>query len=468
MGKEIIYSIKERNIILSFAFFASFMATFMGSSVNIALPEIAKEFNLNAITLSWVSLSFLLAAAVTNLPAGWISDLYSKKKIILIGLLIYILAMIITIMSKNTFFLLLSRVLNGLTGPFVFASSTSLLIYAFPKEQRGGVIGINSAAVYLGLSTGPFFGGFLSHNLGWRSIFIFILVICVILFFYLALKVKEDKTEKLKHKFDWTGIILYAFSVVLLIYGLSNITEKAGKIFTITGFLGLITFIAAENNVKHPVLPINLFSENITFLFSNLSALIHYTATFGITFLLSLYFQYIRGLTPQNAGIIIMAQPLIMMLFSPLSGKLSDKIEPAYLASFGMALTATGVLALSFIDKNTEFFLIILMLFLTGFGFAFFSSPNTNAVMSSVDKLNYGIATGILGTMRLVGQMLGLAISTMIFSIFLGKSKIKPENFDAFMKSMKILFIIFFILSMFGTFASLMRGKIRGNVNNFV
>jgi MFS family permease len=196
-------------------------------------------------------------------------------------------------------------------------------------------------------------------------------------------------------------------------------------------------------------------------LFSNLAALIHYTSTFGITFLLSLYLQYVRGLTPQNAGIIIMAQPFVMMLLSPLAGRLSDKIEPAYLASSGMALTAIGLLLLSTINMNTGLLFIIVVLSFIGFGFAFFSSPNTNAVMSSVDRKYYGIASGVLGTMRLMGQMFGLAISTMMFSFFIGRAKIGPENFDLFIKSIKILFFIFFVLCTFGVFASMARGKVR-------
>ncbi|MCX8093617.1 MAG: MFS transporter, partial [Candidatus Goldbacteria bacterium] len=458
---EITYSKEERYIILVFAFFASFMATFMGSSVNIALPDIGKEFNLNAIVLSWVALSFLMTAAISNLPSGWFSDIYSKKKIILIGLIIYIFAIILTIISKTTFLLITSRVIHGLAGPLIFASSSALLVNAFPKEQRGRVLGINSAAVYLGLSTGPFFGGILAHNFGWRAIFIVVLFICVILFFYFAFKVKQDNPEKTDKKFDLIGLILYVFSIIFLIYGLSNITEAIGKIFAFIGFIGIIVFIIVENNITQPILPVKLFRENIMYMFSNIAALIHYTSTFGITFLLSLYLQYVRGLTSQNAGLIVMTQPFMMMILSPLAGRISDKIEPAYIASSGMGLTALGLLILSTINTNTELRFIVFTLAFIGIGFAFFSSPNTNAVMSSVSREFYGIASGVLGTMRLMGQMFGLAISTMMFSFFLGKSKITPSNFDMFMKSIKMLFFIFFILCVFGVLASMARGRVR-------
>lgn len=459
--QNITYTKEERNIILIFAFFASFMATFMGSSVNIALPAIGKEFNLNAIVLSWVALSFLLTSAISTMPAGWLSDVFSKKSIILIGLSIYIFALIFTILARNTFFLIISRIIHGLSAPLIFSSSSALLVYAFPKEQRGKVLGINSAAVYLGLSTGPFFGGVLVHKFGWRSIFMLVMVISIILLFYFTLRVRKDEVISSSHNFDVTGIILYICAIVSFVYGLSNISENSGKIFTLIGFFGIIIFIFFENKISNPVLPIKLFRENVVYLFSNLAALIHYTSTFGITFLLSLYLQYVRGLTPQNAGIIIMAQPFVMMLLSPLAGRLSDKFEPAYLASSGMALTAIGLLLLSTINMNTGLLFIIVVLAFIGFGFAFFSSPNTNAVMSSVDRKYYGIASGVLGTMRLMGQMFGLAISTMMFSFFIGRAKIGPENFDLFIKSIKILFFIFFVLCTFGVFASMARGKVR-------
>ncbi|MBP7792911.1 MAG: MFS transporter [Candidatus Goldbacteria bacterium] len=461
MKNEITYDNYEKNIILIFAIFASFMTTFMGSSVNIALPAIAKEFNFNAIILTWVALSFLMTSAVSNLPSGWLSDIYGKKNIILTGLLIYIFALILTMTSKTASVLIISRVIHGIAGPLISASSSALLVHVFPKEQRGRVLGLNSAAVYLGLSTGPFFGGVLAHNFGWRSIFTAVLAACIILFFFFAFKVKKDNPLKPKQKFDVLGMILYATSIITFIYGLSNITEKSGKISAFSAIFCMILFVFVELRITHPVLPVQLFRNNPAFLFSNLAALIHYSSTFGISFLLSLYLQYVRGLSPQNAGIIIMAQPLVMMLLSPLAGRISDKIEPAYLASSGMAITATGLLILSTININTELVFIVFVLAFIGFGFAFFSSPNTNAVMSSVSREHYGIASGVLGTMRLIGQVLGLAISTMIFSIFLGKSKIEPSNFDMFIKSMHVLYVIFFVLCVFGVFASMARGKVR-------
>jgi MFS family permease len=220
-------------------------------------------------------------------------------------------------------------------------------------------------------------------------------------------------------------------------------------------------FVRWEMAVKNPVLDISLFRGNRTFALSNLAALIHYCATFAITFFLSLYLQYIKKLNPQSAGSILIFQPIVMAICSPFAGRLSDRIEPRIVASMGMALTATGLFLLAFLHANTPLGFIIADLILIGLGFALFSSPNTNAVMSSVEKRFYGVASGTLGTMRLTGQMFSMGIAILIFAIHLGHTQITPEYYPLFLKSTRSAFIFFGILSSGGVLASFARGKIR-------
>ncbi|MBA7589362.1 hypothetical protein ES708_31444 [subsurface metagenome] len=219
-------------------------------------------------------------------------------------------------------------------------------------------------------------------------------------------------------------------------------------------------FVWYEFRTEDPLFEMRLLSRSRVFAYSNLAALIHYSATFAIGFMLSLYLQYIKGLQPHEAGFILVAQPLIMAVFSPLTGKLSDKIQPRILASAGMTASALGLFLLIFINKNTSVTALLLILVLLGIGYALFSSPNTNAIMSSVERKYYGIASGSVGTMRMVGQMFSMGIALMLFSLFLGRVEINPEYFDDFMQVMKISFIIFTFLCTGGVFASLARGKI--------
>ena len=208
-----------------------------------------------------------------------------------------------------------------------------------------------------------------------------------------------------------------------------------------------------------PILDITLFANNQVFAFSNLAAFINYSATFAVGFLLSLYLQYIRGLTPGAAGLVLVAMPVVQAVFSPLTGRLSDRIEPRLLASSGMALTAAGLLLLIFIGTDTALWYIIACLVMLGAGFALFSSPNVNAVMSSVDRKSLGVASATLATMRLTGQMFSLGIAMLLISLFMGRVQVTPDVYPQYILSLQTALAIFTALCIGGIFASMARGK---------
>jgi MFS family permease len=254
---------------------------------------------------------------------------------------------------------------------------------------------------------------------------------------------------------------VYGLALVALMYGISRLPALWGAGLILAGVLGLGLFVWWEVRVAHPVLNMDLFRNSAAFTFSSLAALIHYSATFAVTFLLSLYLQHIKALSPQNAGLVLVAQPAVMAALSPFAGRLSDRIASRVLASAGMAVTVVGLLALTFLSGQTTLGFIIFSLMLLGFGFALFSSPNMNAIMSSVESRYYGIASAMVGTMRLIGQMLSMAIATLIFVIYIGKVQITPEYYPVFLTSLRTAFIIFAVLCFGGIFASLARGKAR-------
>ena len=213
--------------------------------------------------------------------------------------------------------------------------------------------------------------------------------------------------------------------------------------------------------MPHPVFEVRLLILNRVFAFSCLAALIHYGATFGVTFLMSLFLQYIKDLSPQQAGIVLIAQPVVMALLSPFAGKLSDRVEPRWLASAGMGVTALALLLLSRIGAATPLWAIVACLAILGFGFALFSSPNMNAIMSSVEKRHYGVASGSVATMRLLGQTLSLGIVTLLFGLLIGRAQITPEHHPAFILSARYALLIFFALCLGGIYFSFSRGQLR-------
>ena len=244
-------------------------------------------------------------------------------------------------------------------------------------------------------------------------------------------------------------------------YGFSLLPDWTGAVLIAVGLVGFVGFGLWELNTRSPVLDLGLFRNNRTFTFSNLAALIHYSAVFAVSFLLSLYLQYIKGLPPQRAGLILIFQPVVQFLFSPAAGRLSDRVEPRILASAGMMLTATGLFLLVFLSPATPLWVIIIDLILLGFGYALFSSPNMNAIMGSVERKFYGVASGMLATMRLIGQMLSMGIATLLFALFLGRVEITPDLYPLFATSARVAFAVFAILCVIGVFASLARGDIR-------
>jgi len=443
---------------------SSFITPFMGSSINIALPSIEKEFQMDAVLLSWVATSYLLAAAVSLVPFGRLADIYGRKKIFQYGIIIFTIASLLSAISLSTPMLIFSRVFQGLGSAMIFATGIAILTSVFPPWQRGKVLGINVAAVYIGLSLGPLLGGFLTQYFTWRSVFLLNIPLGMIILFLILYKLKGEWADAKGEKFDLIGSLIYCLAFIAIMYGMSTLPAMRGLWLILLGIIGISAFVKWEDRVKNPVFKINLFRTNRLFAFSNLAALINYSATFAVTFLLSLYLQNIKGLNPQSAGLILVAQPIVMAIFSPFAGSLSDRIEPRIVASAGMTLTTIGLLLLTYINKETTLLFIVVSLIILGFGFALFSSPNTNAIMSSVEKRFYGIASGAVGTMRLQGMMISMGIVTLVFAVFIGRVQITMAYYPVFIKCVKFAFVIFSILCFGGIFASLIRGKIRGNI----
>lgn len=435
---------------------SSFLTPLSLSALNVALPSIGRTFSLNAIELSYIAFFYLLSSSIFLLPFGKIADIYGRKRVFLYGNLIFTISSLFLAISKSYPFLLIFRVIQGFGGAMIFGTAVAILSSVFKEGERGKVLGINVAAVYLGLSFGPFIGGFLTYYFGWRSIFLLNVPFGLIILLFTFQKLKIDWAKK--EPFDYRGTILYVFAIFLLTYGFSLLPKKSGFFAILFGVLSLIFFVFAEKGKSHPLLELTLFSSNRLFLFSNISALINYSATFATAFLLSLYLQHIRSLSPKEAGFVLVLQPFVQAILSPFAGRLSDKVESRIIASLGMGLTALGLFLFFFLDFSSSFYFVLFVLFVLGFGFGLFSSPNTNAIMSSVGKEYYGLASSIIATMRLLGQMFSMAIATMMFSFFMGDRELIPSNYPFLLESIKNTFLISSILCFFGIFTSLSRG----------
>jgi EmrB/QacA subfamily drug resistance transporter len=451
----------SREVTLVITSIAVFSMPLMMSSVNIALPSIGKELAMEAVLLGWVNTSYLLSTAAFLIPFGRLADIFGRKKIFVFGLFISTISSFLCAVSNSAAMLISFRVLQAIGASMMFGTALAILTSVFPAEERGRAFGINVAAVNLGLSIGPFIGGVLTQYLGWRSIFFLgalLGLISIILAFW---KLKGEWAEARGERFDIVGSIAYSLSLTIMMYGFSVLTTPLGIALVFVGLLGMLAFMRWETKTASPVFDLDIFRENIVFVFSNLAAMINHSATFAVTFLLSLYLQYTKGLSPQTAGLILVASPAVLVIFSPIAGRLSDRVEPRKVASSGMAFSCVALLLFVFLSEVTSLGLIVAGLVILGFGMAFFGTPNANAIMGSVGKRFWGVASGTLGTTRTIGMMLSMGIVMILFSIYIGKAQITPEYYPAFLRSTKAAFAICAAICFCGIFAQLAGRKAR-------
>jgi len=439
----------------------SFVTPFMGSAINVALPSIGEQFQMDAVLLSWIATSYLLAAAAFLVPLGKLADIHGRKRTYTYGMILFTVASLLCAAADSPAMLILFRVLQGIGAAMIFSTGMAILTSVFPPEERGTALGITVAAVYIGLSVGPFVGGWLTQHYSWRAVFLFNGPFGIVTVVLILMKLKEEWAEAASDKFDLVGSFVYVICLTTLMYGLSLVPAAGSVWLFLVAACAAAVFIRREASLENPVLDLSLFRSNRVFAFSSLAALLNYSATFAVTFLLSIYLQHVNGLSPEDAGLVLMTQPAVMAAFSPLAGRLSDRIEPRIVASAGMALTAVGLLSLSMLREESTLAYIILDLVVLGLGFALFSSPNMNAIMSSVNKGFYGIASGALGTMRLLGQMLSMGIATLVFALFVGRVQIAAVDHPSLLKSCRYAFLAFSALCFAGILASLVRGRLR-------
>ncbi|MBN2729289.1 MAG: MFS transporter [Bacteroidales bacterium] len=451
---------KEQRPLLIAILISSVLGPFLSSAMNVALPQISDDLNMNATELSWVNMSFLLASAAFMIPLGKIADRVGRKAIFILGNIIVLITAIFCVTVSDSFVFLSLRFIQGIGSSMMFVTSMAIITSAFPKEQRGKYIGFAVTAVYLGLSAAPFLGGIFITIFDWKSLFIITIINSVIVILLMMLHKGKDWKEERKMRFDITGSVVFVIFMTLFMYGFAHlIDDTLSQILCGTGAAGLVLFVVIEFQQKNPVFDVRFFASNRVFAFSNLAALINYACTFAVAFLLSLYLQKSRGLNPKDTGLILVIQPIIMAIVANIAGRLSDKYSQRLLASMGMMLSAIGIALLFFVQIDSSFTLIYVALFVLGIGFGLFSTPNTHAVMNAVEPKQFGMASASISTMRISGQMISMGLAALFINWLLGSAKIEPHNSILIVDVMHYVFGIFFVLSIWGIYLSMARDK---------
>lgn len=453
--------LNSQNYVLIVAAIASFLTAFLTNAASMVIPYIAVDLGMNNIVQNWVATIFLLTIAVFSVPLGTLSGKYGLKKSFVLGLLIFLFGSIFCALSFDSVTFLSSRVIQGIGATFLNVVGMALVVSSLPPQHRGRGIGLTVASVYIGLSLAPVLAGVLSNNFGWQSIFYLVVPFILLILVITVLKIKESYKDSDK-PFDLKGSIVYSFGILAFVYGFTILNQLLGQILVVFGIALLSLFAYIEMNTEFPVFDVRLF-KNSKFLSSNIASLISYLATFVTTLIINYHLQYIRGFDPQSAGFIIVLMPVMMAIFAPFAGRLSDKIKPQILSATGMGIATVALFLMIFLNESTPIYLIGLSLFLQGIGFGLFGSPNTNVIMGSVPPRDIPSASSAVSTVRVVGQTMSMGMLTVIFAIVMGSVKILPEYYPQLIQSSQIAFAIATIFGVVAIIASLVGLKSKDN-----
>ena len=451
---------REKKIILLVASLSSFLVPYTGSSITVALPAMAAQFSADAVTLGWITSAYVLSAAVFIIPFGRYADIVGRRKIFLYGVSVFTLASLACAMAPDETTLIAFRLLQGVGGAMLFATSVAIVTQVYGPGERGAALGITIATVYTGLSIGPFLGGVLTDSFGWPAIFLVNVPLGIITIALTMREIRHEWADAAGERFDMEGACVYCLMLFSAVYGMLLLPDRSGIAWMILAVACAVLFRWWERRTASPLMDLSVFSGNRTFVFSNVAAMINYGATFGVGVLLSLYLQYIRGFSAETTGLILIAQPVVQVVFSLIAGRLSDRVEPRIIATAGMAATTLGLFIFVFLTPSTPLWLIVGSLMILGLGYGTFSPPNTNAIMSSVAKEHLGIASGMNATMRYLGQLLSMAIAMISFSLFIGNVAITPAVYPMLLASVTAGFAAFAALGVIGIAASYVRGSI--------
>ena len=451
--------IREKSSVIYVSVITSFITTFMGSALNLSVPALEKEFHVSAGTVSWVITIYMLTCASFAVPFGRLGDRVERRRILYMGILIFSISSAAAVFSAGIGFFLAARIMQGIGASMIFSTNIAILVGAFDEDMRGKVLGYSTCATYVGLSAGPVAGGILNYNFGWRSVFIATAIVSAVAFCVAFFRLPYSKKTEFERKPpDLAGNILFAISVILLMYGISSLRQGRVSLFILgSGIASFIVFIYRESKARNPLVDLKIFRDNPSFLLLNLAAMINYGANFVMSYMLSVYLQIIKGMTSQLAGVILVTNTAVMAVLSPYMGKLSDRLSPSKLSALGMSLCAASLFIFSGLTQDTSTVKIIFTLALSGAGLALFSAPNTNAVMSCVKKEDYGVASSILSTMRSMGHTSAMALATAIIGLYMGTESMTSAQPDSIMTTVHVIFSLFAALCILGIFMAIRR-----------
>jgi len=442
----------------------SFVFPFSASSLSIAVPFIGEELRIPAASLPWIISAMLLVNLSLNVPFGRFADLWGRRKLFTLGIGIFAVATFTAAFATSFWMLVVIRVFQGVGGAMFVSTNMAILVDVYPREQRGRALGLSLMCTYLGLSFGPVTGGLLVHYFSWNAVFFFTSSVALIVFIVslviLMRMTKDSDVTRRQVVINPVSIVIYIVAMLVFMLGFITLGQGAFPLYCLAlGSLLWFLFARHAMRAQNPVIKVGLFKNNRIFVVSNLAVMFNFAATAALAYILTIYLVFVRGFAPNIAGLALIAQPVMVSLISPLFGRISDKRSPFFLSSLGMAICAFSLLLFLFLDENTPLIIIIANLVLTGLGIGIFTTPNTNAVMSSIAPKDLAMANSINSTMRLIGQLSSMAIVTIITHFVIGDALISEAPMPDIMKTIHLVIVVLAVICVLGALLSLGRNK---------
>lgn len=462
-------------VALSVTTVGALLASIQGSALTIALPDVLTGLNAGFLTIMWVLLAYLLITTALVPVVGRLADIYGRKNLYNAGFAVFTIGSLLAGLTQPQFHgwdLVACRAIQGIGGALLFTNSAAIVTDAFKRGRVGLGLGVNQIAAAAGFLLGPVVGGALT-SLSWRWIFLVNVPLGIFGTFWGMKRLREPVTLPGQQTFDLPGSITFTVGLGSLLLGLSMIAFPALPEWAIYGLfvlaaISLSAFVYIEMHTAQPMLDLHLFADKL-FAFSAIAAGLNGVARGAVLFVLIFFLQGPYGKDPLTAGLMMAPFGAAFMLLGPISGYLSDRIGARPLATGGLLVSAVGLFGLSSITATSPYWVIALFMAIMGGGSGLFSSPNTNAIMSSVPSYKRGVAAGINAMLGNTGQMLSISIAfplvlsripqDLMMKVFLngGGMGNNPDALAAFEQGLKQAFLFSFGITLLAALASFLR-----------
>lgn len=452
------YTKAEKHAVLAAACTAIFINPLVGSMLNLALTAIGDDLNCSTHQLGWLTSVYFVASVMAMMPAAKLSDIYGKKRIFVIGILISVAGLILSSTSNDIYMLYFFRAFTGFGTAMISCNSVSMIADVYHRNERGMALSVHTACVYIGGSIGPTLGGVITEFLGWRALFLVMIPLLALSLFFIA-RFGYNIRSAPDSKYDSKGAALYMTGVLISMLGILSLPEMYAFVLIGVGVSIMVGFVLIERRAERPLMDLKLF-RNLRFSKSLTALFLNYASSWSISFFLSLYFQSIGAMTPSEAGLILMIQPSFQVVLTLAVGRFIDSIDYRILPTLGMGILCVSLGMMMYIGTEPNLPYACVCLALAGIGFGIFSSPNTTATMSYVRPAEYNEASGMISTMRQTGMMVSMATATCLIAVYMGSTtQLTEDMYDTFVMIMRYTWGICIAYNLIGMIFSWFRGK---------